>query len=117
MYNTITVYNTAAAAQTRYRTNAQTFSMFSCSAAINHVVYRVVGSGNSSSAVIEVGDFLYTNSAGTSPLAASNYGIQLLGFGSASHQITVTGSNGFVNSVLACSGGGGPGNGGDGPQR
>ena len=115
MYNTITTFNTTASVQTRYRTNGQVFSMFSCSAALNHVVYRVLGSGNSSASVIEVGDFLYTNSGATNPLAASNYGIQLLGFGSASHSITVT-SNGFVASVLACEGGDGPG-GGDGPQR
>ena len=84
--------------------------MFSCTSSLNFVVYRVVGSGNSTGQVIQVGDYLYTNSGGTNPLASGNYGLGSSAIGGPTHQITVGGS-GYVSGVLACSGGGGGGGG------
>ena len=116
VFNTITTFNTTAAVQTRYRSYQQFFAMLSCTSAVLFTVYRVVGTGNSSGQVIQIGDYLYTNSGGTNPLASGNYGLSSNSFGSPSHQITVGGS-GYVTGVLACQGGGdGPGC-GDGPQR
>ena len=110
VFNTTTKYNTTAAVQTRYRSSAQVFAMFSCTSSLNFVVYRVVGSGNSTGQVIQVGDYLYTNSGGTNPLASGNYGLGSSAIGGPTHQITVGGS-GYVSGVLACSGGGGGGGG------
>ena len=99
VFNTITTFNTTATTQTRYRSAAQVFSFFSCSASLNFVVYRVLGSGNSSSQTIQVNDYLYTNSGATSPLASGNYGIGSSAISGASHSITV-GSNGLVLSLI-----------------
>ena len=106
VFNTTTVYNTAAATQLRYRTNQQTFSFFSCSAGLAAAVYRVLGSGNSSAQVIQVNDFLYTNSGGTSALSAGNYGIGDSAISGADFQITV-GNAGRVTGALSCGGDGG----------
>tara|TARA_A100001201_G_scaffold2131_8_gene5314 strand:- start:6340 stop:6606 length:267 start_codon:yes stop_codon:yes gene_type:complete len=69
----------------------------------------------SSSLVVEVNDNLYTNSAGTSPLGAGNYGISLFTGGNCVRVATVSSSGGLVTAVHVCnSGGGGRGGGGGG---
>tara|TARA_R100000278_G_scaffold14037_2_gene14781 strand:+ start:522 stop:779 length:258 start_codon:yes stop_codon:yes gene_type:complete len=69
----------------------------------------------SSTVTVEVNDNLYTNSAGTSPLGAGNYGISLFTGGNAVRVATVSSSGGLVTAVHVCNtGGGGRGGGGGG---
>tara|TARA_A100001391_G_C5075002_1_gene279044 strand:- start:1598 stop:2146 length:549 start_codon:yes stop_codon:yes gene_type:complete len=107
-----TIYNTSNVV-TRRRSPRYNKAAFACGDTCATTVYRVPGSGNSSSALVQAGDNLYTNSGATIALTSGAYGMShTTGANNACFVAVVTGSSGYVNSVYDCQCGGGDGDNG-----
>jgi hypothetical protein len=81
---------------TFYRTFAQSKSALACDKAIEIVAYH-----NGSGSLPAIGDTVYTNLAGTTPLTSGVYGASTATSGSPSDRFSCD-SNGDVSSFLNC---------------
>jgi hypothetical protein len=114
IFNTtyLTIYNTSNVVQRR-RSPGYQKAAFACGDTCATTVYRVPGSGNSSTALVQAGDYLYTNNAATIALSSGAYGMShTTGANNACFVAVVTGSSGYVQSVYDCECGGGDGDNG-----